>query len=178
MTIGLRDLFYAPITEQADGTEVFGTPVRLAKAIQAQMVTQTAEAKLFADDALDESLKEFVSGAVTLSINDLVPKHQALLLGQTMNANGTVVASGDDNPPYVAIGFRATKPRGRFKYVWLYKVKFAIPDENYQTKGENLAFQTPSIVGTYQKRNDGKWKIDYVGVPTDETARTWFETVP
>ena len=176
-TIGLRDLFYAPITEQPDGKEIFGKPVRMAKAIQAQMSTQIAEAKLFADDAVDESVKEFVSGTLTLNINDLAPEHQALLLGQTMDADGVLFADGDDDPPYVAIGFRATKTRGRFKYIWLYKVKFAIPDENYQTKGESIAFQTPSIVGTYQKRNDGKWKADYVGLPSEETARTWFDEV-
>jgi len=43
-TIGLRDLFYAPITELPDGKEQFGKPVRMAKAIQAQMSTQIAEA--------------------------------------------------------------------------------------------------------------------------------------
>jgi len=176
-TIGLRDLFYAPITEQPDGKEIFGKPVRLAKAIQAQMSTQIAEAKLFADDAVDESVKEFVSGTLTLNINDLISKHQAYLLGQKMDADGVVYADGDDEAPYVAIGFRATKTRGRFKYIWLYKVKFAIPDENYQTKGESIAFQTPSIVGTYQKRNDGKWKADFVGLPTDAAAQKWFDDV-
>ena len=176
-TIGLRDLYYAPITEQANGAEVFGTPSRLAKAIQAQMSTQIAEAKLFADDAVDESVKEFVSGTLTLNINDLAAEHQALLLGQTMDSKGVVIASGDDDPPYVAIGFRATKTRGRFKYIWLYKVKFAIPDENYQTKGDSIAFQTPSIVGTYQKRNDGQWKADFVGAASDTVAQAWFDSV-
>jgi phi13 family phage major tail protein len=160
-----------------DGKEVFGKPVRMAKAIQAQMSTQIAEAKLYADDGIDESAKEFVSGSLTLNINDLQSTHQAYLLGQKTDADGVIYADGDDEAPYVAVGFRATKTRGRFKYIWLYKVKFAIPDENYQTKGESIAFQTPSIVGTYQKRNDGKWKADYVGLPTEPTAQEWFEKV-
>jgi len=176
-TIGLRDLFYAPITEQPDGKEIFGKPVRMAKAIQAQMSTQIAEAKLFADDGVDESVKEFVSGTLTLNINDLAPQHQAFLLGQKMDGKGAITANGDDEAPYVAIGFRATKTRGRFKYIWLYKVKFAIPDENYQTKGESIAFQTPSIVGTYIKRDNGDWKHDLVALPTDSAAQAWFDEV-
>ena len=32
-TIGLDKLFYAPITEAANGDETYGTPVQLAKAI-------------------------------------------------------------------------------------------------------------------------------------------------
>lgn len=176
-TIGVRDLFYATVTENGDGPETYGDPVRMAKAIQVQMTTTTAEAKLFADDAVDEAVKEFVSGQLTLNTNDLVPLHQAYLLGQKKDEKGVVFASGDDEAPYVAVGFRATKTGGKFKYVWLYKVKFGIPDENYQTKGENIAFQTPSIVGTYIKRKDGKWKADYVGKQDDEIGSTWFAKV-
>ena len=176
-TIGVRDLFYATVKENGDSAETYGDPVRMAKAIQAQMSTTTAEAKLFADDAVDESVKEFVSGQLTLNTNDLEPVHQAYLLGQKMDSTGVVFASGDDEAPYVAVGFRATKTGGKFKYIWLYKVKFGIPDENYQTKGENIAFQTPSIVGTYIKRKDGEWKADYVGKPDDEIGKTWFEKV-
>ena len=176
-TIGLRDLFYAPITENAQGAETYGTPVRMAKAIQAQMSTQIAEAKLFADDAVDEAVKEFISGTLTLNINNLLPGIQAILLGQQQDADGVLFAHGDDEAPYVAVGFRATKTGGKFKFVWLYKVKFGIPDENYQTKGESIAFQTPTIVGTYIKRNDGEWKADYVGTPTDEVGKTWFDAV-
>ena len=176
-TIGLRDLYYAPITEDAQGVETYGAPVRMAKAIQAQMSTQIAEAKLFADDAVDEAVKEFVSGALTLNINDLAPNIQAVLLGQTQDEDGVLFAEGDDEAPYVAVGFRATKTGGKFKFIWLYKVKFGIPDENYQTKGESIAFQTPSIVGTYIKRNDGKWKADYVGTPKDDVGSKWFDAV-
>jgi len=176
-TIGLRDLFYAKMSEDANGVETYGKPVRMAKAIQAQMSTQVAEAKLFADDGVDESVKEFVSGTLTLNVNRLDPEHRAVLLGQSQAANGAVIASGDDDPPYVAIGFRATTTGGKSKYIWLYKVKFAIPDENYQTKGDSIAFQTPSIVGTYIKRNDGKWKIDLVALATDSAAAGWFNEV-
>ena len=35
--------------------------------------------------------------------------------------------------------------------IWLYKVKFAIPDENYTTKGDSIEFTTPEIVGQFIK---------------------------
>jgi len=176
-TIGLRDLFRAPITVNADGTETYGTPVRMAKAIQAQMSVTTAEAKLFADDSVDENVKEFVSGTLTLGINDLAPSEQAAVLGQTQDHDGVVIAGENDDPPYYAIGFRARKTGGRYKFIWLYKVKFAIPDENYQTKGDSISFNTPSIVGTFIKRKDGNWKADYVGTPDDPVGEEWFDAV-
>ena len=36
-TIGLDKLYYAPITENANGEETYGTPVQLAKAISADL---------------------------------------------------------------------------------------------------------------------------------------------
>jgi len=176
-TIGLRDLFRAPITINEDGTESYGTPVRMAKAIQAQLAITTAEAKLFADDGVDENVKEFVNGTLTLGINDLSPSEQAAVLGQTQDEDGVVFAGENDDPPYFAIGFRARKTGGRYKFVWLYKVKFAIPDENYETKGDSISFNTPSIVGTIIKRADGKWKADYVGIPDDSVGEAWFAEV-
>ena len=65
-TIGLSDLFYAPITEGSDGSETYGTPVRLAKAIQANLSIEIAEAMLFSDDAAQENVREFQSGTLTL----------------------------------------------------------------------------------------------------------------
>ena len=72
-TIGLRDLYRAPITVEESGEEKYGTPVRMAKAISAEMSVEVAEAILYADDGADEVVKEFVSGELTLNVNDLMP---------------------------------------------------------------------------------------------------------
>lgn len=177
-TIGLRDLYYAMITEGTDGVESYGTPLRLAKAISAELSVEKAEATLYADDAVDATESEFVSGELTLDVNDLLPEDLATLLGQTKDADGVVYAGGDDIAPYVAIGFRAKKPGGMFKYLWLYKVKFSVPDENYQTKADSIEFTTPEIVGTILTREkDGKWKSNYDAKPDDPIAAAWFTAV-
>lgn len=176
MTLGLKDLYYAPIT-MANGVETYGTPKKMAEAMKASLAVKTAEAKLFADDALSESVKEFVSGDLTLGIKELAPTVVAELLGQTVDEND-VVWAGDDEAPYVAIGFRAKKTGGKYKYVWLQRVQFAAPDESYETKGESINFQTPEIKGTiYKAVGTGKWKADYVGTPTDTVAAGWFSAV-
>lgn len=176
-TVGLRDLFYATITETAEGVESYGTPKRLAKAISAEMSVEVAEAILHGDDGVDVVEREFVSGELTLNTTDLDQADVATLLGQQQDADGVNYASGDDIAPYVAIAFRAKKPGGKFKYVWLYKVKFGVPDESYQTKGDSIEFSTPEIVGTIIKRDDGLWKADHVALPTDPVAEAWYEAV-
>ena len=51
VTIGLDCLYYAKITEGADGAEIYGAPQILAKAIKADLSVELAEAILCADDA-------------------------------------------------------------------------------------------------------------------------------
>ena len=73
MTIGLKDLYYAIITMQ-DGVENYGEPKKLAEALNADLSVNVAEAKLYADDALSESAKEFVDGSLKLGIKELTPE--------------------------------------------------------------------------------------------------------
>jgi phi13 family phage major tail protein len=176
-TIGLRDLYRAPITTAEGGAETYGTPVRMAKAISAELSVEVAEAILYADDGVDEIVREFVSGELKLNVNDLSPADLAAILGQTQDDDGVVFAGENDEPPYFAIGFRAKKTGGQYKYIWLYKVKFAIPSEKYATKGDKLEFSTPEITGQFIKRPDGLWKADAVAAPDDPVAETWFTAV-
>lgn len=177
-TIGLRDLYMAKITGTG-ASETFGTPERLAKAIKAEMSVEVAEGILYADDGVDEVAKEFVKGSLKLNINDLEADKTALLLGQNKTSDGIIFAGENDDPPYVAIGFRAKKSGSNiYRYVWLYKVKFKIPNENYETKGDGINFITPELEGEFIKRDkDGMWKADYTGSSEDAIAKTWFNSV-
>lgn len=116
-TIGLRDLYRAPITIGTSGAEEYGTPVRMAKAISAELSVEVAEAILYADDGADEVVKEFVSGEITLNVNDLLPADLAALLGQKQDTDKVVYGSDSDEAPYTAIGFRAKKAGGTYKYI-------------------------------------------------------------
>lgn len=176
-TIGLRDLYRAPITVGQDGAETYGAPVRMAKAISAEMSVETAEAILYADDGADEVVKEFVSGELKLNVNDLMPADLAALLGQKQDEDKVVYAGENDDPPYMAIGFRAKKANGMYKYIWIYKVKFAIPSESYETKGDGIEFKTPEITGQFVKRPDGLWKAEHVAAPDNAVAADWFKNV-
>ena len=144
-TIGLDKLFYAPITEDENGDEEYGTPVMLAKAMTAELSIELNEATLYADDGAAEIVKEFKSGTLSLGVDDIG----------------------------VAVGFRARKANGTYRYFWLYRVKFAVPSTNLTTKGDSIEFSTPTIEGTVTRRNklDGKnehpWKAE---VNEDDTA--------
>ena len=176
-TIGLRNLVWAEAIMQ--GTEIVGykEPISLAKAINAGLSITTAQATLYADDSIAEEVREFAGGELTLEVNRLDPPARAAVLGQHIDEDGVVYAGEGDEAPYGAIGFRADRTRGYTKVMWLYKIKFGVPNENYGTKGSSVTFQTPTIVGTIMKNDDGLWKADYDGQLTDPVVKTWFDKV-
>ena len=152
-TIGLDKLYYAKITEDSDGNETYDTPIPLAKAMCAELSVELAEATLYADDGASEVVKEFQSGTLTLGIDNIGTAVAEDLTGATIDKNKVLVSASEDGAPPVAIGFRAKKANGKYRYFWLYRVKFGIPATNLTTKGESIEFSTPSIEGTVIRRN-------------------------
>ena len=133
-TIGLDNLFYSKITEDENGNETYGTPVRLAKAISADISVELNEASLFADDAEAESIKAFKSGKLSLGVDDIGIEIAEDLTGAKTDDNGVLVSTSDDLAPYVAVGFRALRANGKYRYFWLYRVQFGVPATNLQTR--------------------------------------------
>ena len=185
-TIGLDKLYYAPITEDENGEETYGTPVQLAKAISAELSVELAEATLYADDGASEVVKEFKSGTLSLGVDDIGLSVASDLSGVTIDKNNVIIASSEDVTAPVAIGFRAKKSNGKYKYFWLYRVKFGIPASSLATKGDSITFSTPTIEGTIMRRNkpDGKnnhpWKAEVTegdtGVETS-VITNWYSKV-
>jgi phi13 family phage major tail protein len=185
-TIGLDKLYYSKITEDADGMETYGAPSILAKAMDADMSVELAEAILYADDGTDVIIKEFKSGKLSLGINDLKPSVAADLAGAKIDDNGVLISASEDGGDPVAIGFRAKTASGKYRYYWLYRVLFAVPSASLVTKGDNISFQTPKIEGTIARRNkeDGNgnhpWKAEVTdgaaGIGTSVISN-WFTTV-
>lgn len=185
-TIGLDRLFYANITEDADGIETYGTPKILAKAMTAELSVELMEAILYADDGASEVVKEFKSGTLTLGIDDIGSLVAQDLTGSKIDSNNVVVSRSEDGGNPVAIGFRAKKSNGKYRYFWLYRVIFSIPTTNLATKGDSITFSSPTIEGTVFRRNklDGEnkhpWKSEVTegdnGV-SQETTGKWFSSV-
>jgi len=185
-TIGLDRLFYAKITEDENGIETYGTPKILAKAMTAELSVELIEAILYADDGASEIVKEFNSGTLTLGIDDIGSIAAQDLTGSKIDSNNVVVSRSEDGGNPVAVGFRAKKANGKYRYFWLYRVIFSIPTTNLTTKGESITFSSPTIEGTVFRRNkldtENKhpWKAEVTegdnGV-AQETITNWFSSV-
>ena len=185
-TIGLDSLYYAKITEDQNGIETYGTPKVLAKAMTAELSVELIEAILYADDGASEVVKEFKSGALTLGIDDIGSLVAQDLTGCKIDSNNVVVSRSEDGGSPVAVGFRAKKANGKYRYFWLYRVIFSVPATTLATKGDSITFSSPTIEGTVFRRNklDGEnkhpWKAEVTEGDNGVSASTissWFTSV-
>lgn len=132
----------------------------IAKAIQADIAIETNNGKLYADDGIAESDNSFKSGKITLGIDDLSDAIQTEFLGHAV-ADGEITGNGEDESPYVGIGFYgAKKVAGVKKYraIWFPNVQFSEPADSNKTKGESMEFGTPVIEGTIMRDSNSDWK--------------------
>ncbi len=185
-TIGLDKLYYAVIKEDANGDETYNTPVPLAKAISAELSIELAEATLYADDGASEVVKEFKSGTLSLGVDDIGNSTASDLTGAVIDKNNVVISVSEGTSSPVAIGFRAKKSNGKYKYFWFYRVKFGIPATSLATKGDSITFSTPTIEGTIMRRNkvdennNHPWKAEVTegeNNVSNDTITNWYKNV-
>lgn len=176
--IGLTNLWYGILTEAEDGTPSYGGAKSFGKAVSAKVDVSANDATLYADDVLAESDSSFSSASVTLGVADDDMTVFAEILGHKVAAEGgEMVRSADDAAPWIGLGRVVTKIVGGkhvYKGEFLYKVKFAEPSQEDETKGDSVDFKTPEIEGTAATLANGDWSAAQV-FDTKAAAVAWVK---
>lgn len=185
--IGLTNLVYCVMTADVpptspgagDGYTEYDSAVRILGAITANFSPNASNDTLFADDGPYDTASTLGAMSLELNVADLPAEQRAELLGATY-ANGILVHTAGDIPPYVAVGMSVKKSNGADRYIWYLKGKFSAPDDNNQTKADSINWNTPTITGNFLKRDsDDQWRVS---IDTDdpnvtaETKKTWFDS--
>lgn len=179
-TIGLDNLVYCEVTDTKIDT--YGTVKPVPGVKEADINPDVQVKDVIADDGdLIKSIRRFRKAQVTLSVDDLEPEVIQDWLGCKIDTNGVLIYSADDKPKTIAIGFRSMKDNGAYRYVWLYKGTFQLPQETSKTLGDNIDEQSKTIVGTFvQRSTDKRWKStldsDATGDGVASSIKAWFTT--
>lgn len=177
--IGLDQLHYATVTADTEAALTYGTVVSFPGVMTAKVTSENNQATQYDDNGLAEVAYSRGKITIELKVRDLDLDTHAALLGHTITA-GVMVSNAGDTPPYVALGFRAKKANGKYRYKWLLKGQFVEPDDESETLGEKIAFQNATIKGTFAK-TEHNGDIERT---TDEdatgfvaaTATAWFSS--
>lgn len=189
--IGMKYPVAAPWNE--DGT--YGEGFVVGKAIKFTGTANKNDTTLYADDGMSETDKSIRDLGVSLNTDDITLKVQADLLGHAYTAASeaaegveavpeSIEIGSEDVAPYVGTGFYKRRRKNNvtsFTVIWLYKVQFSEPNEEAETKAENISFQTPTIEGTaypvaITENGEEKMKIGKKLTFTKESdARAWLD---
>lgn len=177
--VGFDKVYYAKMNDET--LETYDTPKPLPGGINANLSPTNNSETLYADNQAWASASAFGGVEVELNIADLTKDAQIDILGAEADSNGVLVESASNTAPYVALGFRALKDNGQYRYFWLYKGRFVPSEEEYQTKEDAPTFQTPTVTATFLPRQtDAQWRVS---ADSDDTAiaasiiTNWFNSV-
>lgn len=187
--IGCDNLVYVPITTEDTATSPpeYGTVVPAIGVMSLNINPNGSQETLFADDGPMETAATLGRIEVEIQKAYLTTQNKADLLGHQIDSKGGLIYGDSDIAPWVGIGFRTLKSNGNYRYVWLYKGKFTEPEDNNETKGDSINFQSDTINGQFTKLNyqytiNGKkirpWKyeMDEDNETHDEaTISKWFD---
>ena len=175
-TVGLKNVVIAPLTEDTEATISYGTLQAVAGAIEASVTPESADPDVqYADDQEFSVLYPDPELSFKTKMADIPLAVQEMVFGNTIDDNGVLIRAANDSPPYFAVGFKSEKSNGKYRFVWLYKVRAKPVTENYATKeGSTVTRQTGEIEWTAIKRtHDGYYQAV---ADEDENAFTGGDT--
>lgn len=176
--IGLNNFRYGFLTEAADGTPTYSGAKSPGKAISCNVEVDNNDAKLYADDVVQESDTSFAGGTVTIGVDRYDYQMQADLLGHTYDAEtGNLKRNSSDAAPYIGLGRIITELVDnvyQYRVEFLAKVKMSEASQEESTKGESVEFNTFEMEGIIAQCANGYWSESQT-FTTKDAALTFLE---
>jgi phi13 family phage major tail protein len=173
VTVGLSSIHIALLlTDEVDAVPTYETAISIPGAIKASLDPKSSLDTLFAEDGPYDTATTLGQVSLDLNVADLSLEMQSIIFGHAMS-NGILIRKSTDTPPWLAVGFRALKSNGSYRYTWLAKGKFSLPKQDSETKSDKINFQTPTTTGNFVKRDsDNEWERH-----TDEDSTTYDSAI-
>ena len=161
-TIGLKNMVIAPLVTDTEETLSYGELQLVAGAIEASITPNNTDPNVqYADDAEFDVLYPDPDLTFRTQMADLPLAVQEMIFGNEIDDNGVLIRTSTDKPGYFAVGFKSEKANGKFRFVWLYKVRAKPLTENYATKaGTTITRQTGEVEWSAIKRtHDNRYQV-------------------
>ena len=166
--------------KNTSGTVTYDTPTEVGDAMNANIELKFAEGRLYAEGRLAEYIKLATGGTISIAVKYIKKAAQAMMYGATADGSkDNVKFSAKDVANYVGVGLYAPdKVDGVTKYtcMWVPKALFGPPSFAYQTKGENIQFNTPTTTGEFLPDDTtAELLLESETVETAEEAVAWIK---
>ncbi len=161
-SFGAKHPYFSRIKEEPAGKlPVYAAaPVRIGRLVKADVTVNLASGKLYADDALAESVDEFVSASIAMETDDMEDSVAAEIYGATVTDKLVQYNTGD-SPPAGGLGYIKKLMRNKktvCKGYYYPLVKAALGNDTAQTKTDSITFGTNATAFTVFACENGDWR--------------------
>jgi phi13 family phage major tail protein len=186
-SVGLRDIYYALVSQDDASAYAAGTPAYLAPAMTANLAPAVNSETVYADDGPYENMVSEGETAIEMEVTEIPLQQLAEITGTVYDATTASLLDNGGTPPLVALGFRAKKSNGGYKYYWYFKGKFTKPAEDKQSDSDTPNIKPAKLTYTALKTTyqwtmggttDGvKRRVVDSDNPGTTTVANWFTAV-
>ena len=178
---GIEKLYWAKLLADSLTAVNYQTPLYLPGVKEFDMKPKTNTEKQYAENKLWDQATALDSVDVDITLAAVENSMRALMLGQSVAAEGGIYAAQEDEAPYGAILYKATLRNGGYRYGVLYKGAFTLPDDSIKGQEGKPQFIEPKMSATFQptvyqitgadgkKKSLWEWHVDTTdpNCPTD-----------
>ena len=189
--VGLKDLYYALVTQDDELGYVTETPAKLAPVATAKATPSTASETQYMDDQAYDNVSAEGETKLEIEISNLPESIRARLSGEVFDeASGRTFDNADPSgAPYFALGYRFKKSNGKYRYRWYNKCRLEKPTEENATQADKPTLKTSTLnitaiktIYQFDLRGDGSLMDGNKRVGGDEdtdnfSATGWFSAV-
>lgn len=175
---GLRNAHYAVVTENADGTLTYGTPVALKGSVELTLEPKGEQTDFYADDVLYYTTQSNQGYETTLTLANIPTEFKTDVLGESYDeTSGVLTESSDQKPSRIAFLFEFDGDQKAVRHV-LYNCTVSRPSLSSATKTEAAEPRTNELsLVAAPRTNDGVVKRSTTTNTPDTTYDAWYSTV-
>jgi hypothetical protein len=112
-----------------------------------------------------------------METDDLTADNASALYGATLSGDGTLAYKAGDTAPLGELAYYQVLMRNKIKFyrgIYYPQARAALGNDNAQTKGSSITFQTTSTTFTIFAENDGTWRLTKE-FDNEVDARDWVD---
>lgn len=178
VVFGLKNAYYALITEGANGTYTYGTPERLPGATELTLEPKGEQTDFYADDVLYYTTSSNQGYDTTLTIANIPDKFRTDVLGEVLDATDKVLTEKSTaKPKKIAFLFEFDGDVKATRHA-LYNCSVSRPGASGSTKNESAEPGTTELTLVAAPRpSDGVVKRSTTAETTASIYNAWYTQV-
>lgn len=173
---GLKNVYYAKLTEASDGTVTYETPAAIKGAVNLSLSPSGETTSFYADDVEYYTSIQNNGYEGTLEVAILPDSYKEDILNETKDANGVYTESSGIQPERHALMFEFDGDANAVRHV-IYNCKPTRPNVEGGTKTNTADPQTETVNLTIKPLADGKVKARTTSETPTATYNSWFSSV-